>query len=325
MGLKKLIDYDFPKTWNKLKDFDDQNINLNIDKISETGYDSINYFIKNYYSLLFDSITLNKKMKLEFIPKINSYQSKYSKIDSCYYGKTIFETEKYVLKLYKNGNEYDKLSGSENLSIIKYLLLVTFDKQNNIKDYLTIYYNNNSLYEYNDKYFYIDKNKNITLKYFHSDELESQFLGEEKWNLNSEGKFIQKSGNVDPSLKNYPTGIVKDSTVPVSKFTKKDNWNGSFYIKTQIISDATKQITDIEYFIFIKDNYAILSIGAEHSKDKWCQGDYSLEKRDGFIYAKGKCDQDDVNDFSIKMENDNYYIQSKFFINKGWQQLEIRI
>lgn len=323
MGFKKIINYNFPKRWNNLKEgFDDQNPNLKIDKISKTGYDSINYFMKRYYSLLYDSIIINKKIKLDFIPQIKikfeTDGSDYTKVDSCYYGKTILETNNYILKLYKNGNKYDYLSGSENSSIVKYLLLVTFDKQNKMKDYLPIYHNNNSLYQYDDSYFYIYANRKITIKYFFSDELVSHFIGEENWNISSDGKFIQNTRNMDTSLEKYP----KETIASLTNLYKDSNWDGAYYIKTQIISSEINQVVDIEYFISITNGAGKLRINTKNLKDVWCEGEYYLRKGNGFIYGTGSCDQDDINDFMIKKEKENYYIKSKFFINKDWQLLQ---
>lgn len=102
----------------------------------------------------------------------------------------------------------------------------------------------------------------------------------------------------------------------------KQYWDGDYVIKTKAISNAEDhQVIDLKYYINIKGNKAILSIGAESSEDYWCEGDYYLESKDGGLYAVGKCDENDINDFMIKQNKNEYFIKSKRFENIDWQLL----
>lgn len=71
----------------------------------------------------------------------------------------------------------------------------------------------------------------------------------------------------------------------------------------------------------ISDKSSTLSIGAEQSQDYWCEGEYQLNEEQRILHAKGKCDEDDINDFYLKQENGKYFIKSKRFLNQDWQEL----
>ena len=123
----------------------------------------------------------------------------------------------------------------------------------------------------------------------------------------------------------------KDTLIPLKDSSKiiievntnnKNYWDGDYSIKTKAISNnEDKQEIVLRYYINIKDKKAVLSIGAESSEDYWCEGDYYLEIKDGGLYATGKCDEDDTNDFMIKLTKNQYYIKSKRFKNIDWQLL----
>lgn len=104
---------------------------------------------------------------------------------------------------------------------------------------------------------------------------------------------------------------------------QSNNWIGKFKIVARAISDYDGKEIDLYYIINIdSDNSAILSIGADHSEDYWCEGEYKLMNKNGIIHARGKCDQDDRDDFYLKHENGKTYIKSKRFINQDWQELQ---
>lgn len=101
------------------------------------------------------------------------------------------------------------------------------------------------------------------------------------------------------------------------------NWKGSYEITSKAISQYDKKEIDLSYTISIKsDKSAILSIGAEQAQDYWCEGSYALTKENDILHAKGKCDQDDTDDFYLKFEDEKYFIKSKRFLNQDWQELK---
>lgn len=124
--------------------------------------------------------------------------------------------------------------------------------------------------------------------------------------------------------------------IDLSIFTNKNNklqlkketntlftWKGSYKITAKIISQFDNKETDVLYSITVEsDQKAILSIGADNVQDYWCEGEYHLIKKDNILHAKGKCDQDDMDDFYLKNEDGKYYIKSKRFSNQDWQQLQ---
>ena len=193
IGFYKLLDYDFPKKWNNLQEIDDNNPNFKVEKISNKGYDSISYFIEKKYNFFYDSLKVNRKDKLKSIPKISKTIdeniSNFFKVDSSYYVYTLGRMANYSIKLFKDGGKFNNLKGNENFSVVNYLTMVTYDNSDNIKDLKTIYYHDNNIISYENIFFYIDKNLNITLKKFTFDELETNFLGIQKYKINKNGTF----------------------------------------------------------------------------------------------------------------------------------------
>lgn len=121
-----------------------------------------------------------------------------------------------------------------------------------------------------------------------------------------------------------PAIRTQEETNPESPSPKnKQNWKGDYQIRAKAISDYNQKEIVLLYSIAVtSDHSAILSIGADQVQDYWCEGDYYLTDKKGIIYARGKCDEDDLNDFMMKYEGDKYYIKSKRFLNQDWQILE---
>lgn len=139
LGEKKIIEYNFPKEWNNLEGIDDTNPYFSIEKISKKGYDSIFYFIEKSTDDLYNSLNYNKKQAIDISKKeaeilLKLYDSSVV-LDSVYYVGTISKTPNYTLKLYKNGDKYKSMLGSENeKSSFNYLCLTTFNNQDVLID-----------------------------------------------------------------------------------------------------------------------------------------------------------------------------------------------
>lgn len=128
-------------------------------------------------------------------------------------------------------------------------------------------------------------------------------------------KIIFSKKYIEKPLPDENTNTSIESISPI-------NWTGEYKIKTKAISNSNNQEFEIRYYITVTDsNSAVLSIGAENSEDHWCEGDYYITKENNFLHAKGKCDENDTNDFYIKHENNKYFIKSKRFTNQDWQEL----
>lgn len=108
-----------------------------------------------------------------------------------------------------------------------------------------------------------------------------------------------------------------------SLITLDKTWIGEYSIKTDAISNRDNKKFTLRYYITINSlSDAILSIGAENPQDYTCEGDYTLQIENNTLFASGKCDSDDINDFFIKYQEGNYYIKSKRFLSKDWLELK---
>jgi phage FluMu protein Com len=121
--------------------------------------------------------------------------------------------------------------------------------------------------------------------------------------------------------------IVKKEDIannPKKSITKPDKtWIGEYIIKTDALSNADNKKFTLRYYITINSlSDAILSIGAENPQDYTCEGDYTLQIDNNTLFASGKCDEDDINDFYIKKENNSFFIKSKRFLSKDWLEIK---
>lgn len=161
---------------------------------------------------------------------------------------------------------------------------------------------------------YLNRDGDLYLKEFEVDEEKTAFVKEEHLQ-------ISKDGNVKKISSNIPTANKKN--IPQEKRTSSNNYNGQYSIDAKAASYANKEEITLGYVLTLKSQkLAILSINAEHSEDYWCEGPYTLTKENDVLHAKGKCDQNDDDDFYLKFENGKAFIKSKRFIDKDWQKLK---
>ena len=162
---------------------------------------------------------------------------------------------------------------------------------------------------------YLNNQGNLYIKEFEADEEKTAFVKEEHFQISKNGNVKLVSSVKQPRIKNLEE--VKNN--PKSLIV----WKGDYEITTKAISDYNNEKFDMSYYINISNiNSAILSIGAKHSEDYLCEGDYKLQEKDNVLHARGKCDQDDRDDFYLKFEGGKYFIKSKRFINQDWQELK---
>lgn len=197
LGEKKLIEYDFPKEWNNLEEIDDTNPDFSIEKISKKGYDSIFYFIEKNTDDFYNSLTYNKKQTVDVSKKEAEILLKLYDIsvvlDSVYYVGTLSKTPNYTLKLYKNGDKYKSMLGSENeKSSFNYLYLTTFNNHDILIDSKIIYYNNYDDIQSYKRFFYIDENFEIYLSDFTVNELNTEIIGKTNFGIDEKGFFNKK-------------------------------------------------------------------------------------------------------------------------------------
>lgn len=248
----------------------------------------------------------NKNGNDIFIYDSTFKKNKYNKSLSRIYGKFVFNNDIDLIFIER------KPTDDEHVEPI--ITMYSYNKKYKI-DSLDIYETVNSE-AYLEKRFLIDKAKRINIYekskgYDKTNDGKDTLITERKesvFYISPKGKFILQPNHIIKKK----LSITNNSTV----------WIGNYNIKTKAISDGDNKEFIIRYYISIdSSDKAILSIGAEHSEDYWCEGDYYLTKENNILHAKGKCDQDDTNDFYLKYENGEYYIKSKRFEDQDWQVL----
>ncbi|WET49250.1 hypothetical protein PYS58_22290 [Chryseobacterium indologenes] len=238
----------------------------------------------------------------------------YSKLDSLK-GKKIIGNLNNSLELYIEKTTPKNL---ENADIYNQVTLFV-KKGEIIMDSMIIYESINYIEALTVKqfYYYIDNNK-IFLLNLSEDESGSSVKDWSEYYINESGKIKlvknKKAGNT--KIEKKPSQIENAET------TKSTNLIGSFKIYADAISNNTKEKVSLGYFITIKSlTKAVLSIDAKYSEDYGCEGEYRLIDEKSILHAKGKCDQDDVDDFYLKYDNGKCFIRSKRFINQDWLEL----
>ena len=129
------------------------------------------------------------QIKQPLLPRREFKENDYL-VDSAYYSQTLLQSKTYRLDIYKSGNRYQSKIGDEGLPPVDYLVLVTTDHNQRIIDHLVCYYDVHMLYESDERYFKINKNKNIVLTDFYVDEFKITFKGKRFYRINNKGKFI---------------------------------------------------------------------------------------------------------------------------------------
>ena len=170
-----------------------------MENVSEKGYDTLSYFLSlNSYNLYNTLKIKSKAIKLpdyESNVLLNLYDN-FVKLDSAYYIATLGKQSNYNINLYKNGDKYKELLGTnQEFSSFDYLVLVTESMKNIPIDYKIVYYTNfNDIISYH-RFFYIDKDFTITIKDFIQDELYTQSFKNKTFKINQEGFFIREKNN----------------------------------------------------------------------------------------------------------------------------------
>ncbi|WP_131701402.1 hypothetical protein [Chryseobacterium sp. FH2] len=283
--------------------------------------EQINFFDKKYdtdnkyYMVIDESNISNHPIKsylnckkegyfsIHFIPKTDSLRQFWENIFFKNYDFNNFNIERdniYIRNKIKNN--YDKYN------IFSIHIEKKFLSSNNACSVESTYFIDNS---YINIYLYNEKSQNWKLLKTIKAEMLPPYYDNKFFVTNFSKYFITTTENKNNS--NKP---------PVSN-SSLEKLKGSYKISSKAISNYNGEEILLDYFLsFESSKKAILSIGADHSEDYGCEGEYKLTKENNILHARGKCDQDDVDDFYIKSENEKYYIKSKRFINQDWQELE---
>lgn len=238
----------------------------------------------------------------------------YSKLDSLK-GRRIIGNLNNSLDLYIEKTTPRNL---ENADIYNQVTLF-IKKDKIIMDSIVIYESINYIDALTVKqlYYYIDNNK-IFLLNLSEDESGSSVNDWSEYYVNESGKIklVKNKKTDNTKIEKKPSQIENAET------TKNTNLIGSFKIYADAMSNNTKEKVSLGYFITIKSlTKAVLSIDAKYSEDYGCEGEYRLIDEKNILHAKGKCDQDDVDDFYLKYDNGKCFIRSKRFINQDWLEL----
>lgn len=220
----------------------------------------------------------------------------------------LYEGEKTVL-VNDESYEYQIISGSPAFSPNK-KYAVNFKDNEGMSSQISFYH--------------VEKSQ---LKHFITLWSENYIADHVIWNQNND--LILKLRKTDSGSYSYAKISVpelssnrKSNSTTVSQ-PSAQNWKGEYEITTRAISGYDQKEIDLVYTITVTSNDAsTLSIGAKQAQDYWCEGDYMMTNENGILHAKGKCDEDDVNDFYLKQENGKYFIKSKRFLDKNWQSLK---
>ncbi|MBD3906221.1 hypothetical protein NAL32_16505 [Chryseobacterium sp. Ch-15] len=160
---------------------------------------------------------------------------------------------------------------------------------------------------------YFNKDGNLFTKEFKTDEENTIFTKEEHFKLSNSGIITKQNSTIINENK---------GSIAKHKILKESDLIGAYKIYAPAISNSNGEEISLGYFITIKSpTKAVLSIDAKYSEDYGCEGEYRLTNNEKIIYAKGKCDQDNLDNFYIKYENEKYFIKSKRFLNQDWQEL----
>ena len=190
IGNLDAIGYEFPKKWG--------NMGLEeIDTFTTSKYTEIQKLLDFNY-IFFKSLQENsnyiKTLPIKYFEnkKITfKEQDPFFKTDSIsYFNGLIYQNKKIKVAFFKDRGLYNSFKGDEGC-VINYINLVVINEQNKVKDYLTVSITTNCLYNSLQRFFYIDKDLNVVIKDFRFDEIESIYLGQEKYKFNDKGVFVK--------------------------------------------------------------------------------------------------------------------------------------
>lgn len=300
IGKKEITEVKFPDYWNTQIYSDSE--------APPMTKEAVNYEEKLNALDYFDSVKgrlIKTKIYNNFLTKKNQ------KIDSLFILDSISNKDMtfIYIKSYKTEN-----GNYEFPPTFQEIDMLIFSKSN-FKEKVNIYSYRNYPYAVGMRLGYLNRQGDLYIKEFEIDEEKTTFVKEEHKQISMEGNVKLVSSVKKSKIKNLEE--VKNN--PKSLI----DWKGNYEITTKAISDFNNEKFDMSYYINVSNNNsAILSIGAKHSEDYLCEGDYKLQENDDILHARGKCDQDDRDDFYLKFENGKYFIKSKRFLNQDWQELK---
>lgn len=296
IGNKELLTTKFPQQW-RVRPYENSFPISESDAINESNLNKLDYFDNVKGKLLknkkYISFMTEKGFRLDSIFVVDSISNKKQSFIYLKTSKTIEDPN------------YDFPPTVHQIDILVF-------ENSQFSRKLNIYTKKSYPFAIDLKLGYFNKDGNLFTKEFKTDEENTIFTKEEHFKLSNDGLIIKQNSTI---IKENKSSIAKKNIL------KEVDLIGAYKIYAPAVSNSNGEEISLGYFITIKSSTkAILSIDAKYSEDYGCEGEYRLTNNENVIHAKGKCDQDSVDDFYLKYENGKYFIKSKRFINQDWQE-----
>lgn len=299
IGRREISKIIFPDQWN---------IQTYSDSEAPPMTEEAVYFEKKLNDLDYFTSTKGRLIKTKFYD--NLIGKKNQKIDSLFILDSI--TNKDVSFVYIKSFKTEK-GNYEFRPTMNDIDLLIFSNSK-FKKKLNIYSYRDYPYSVGIRLGYLNAKGDLYIKDFEVDEEKTALVKEEHIK-------ISDNGNIKIILDDKKSKMKKQVEV-TKNITSLTNWKGTYKITTAAISQFDNKEFELLYTITMNSNkIGILSIGADQVQDYWCEGNYTFTNENNILHGRGKCDQDDMDDFYLKIDSGKYYIKSKRFINKDWQEL----
>ncbi len=297
IGSEELIKTNFPQKW-RVHPYQDSFPVSKSDINNESRLNTLDYFDdikgKEVNNRIYNSLIEERGVRLDSTFVVDSISNK---------------NHSFVyLKSYKTiaDHDYDFPPTVHQIDMLIF-------ENNRFINSLNIYTKKSYPFAIDLKIGYFDRDGNLFTKEFKTDEEYTKFVKEEHLKLSDHGVITKQSSRIFEENK---------ENSGKQRAAEELDFVGTYKIYTLAISNSTGKEISLGYFITIKSpTKAILSIDAKYSEDYGCEGDYNLTQEKGILHGRGICDQDDVDDFYIKKENNQLFIKTKRFLNQDWQQL----
>ena len=299
IGRKEISEIVFPESWDIRSYSDSEAPPLTKEAVFfEQKLNDLDYFESTKGRLVtskfYDNILFKKNQKIDSLFILDSISNK--------------DVSFVYIKSYKTVNgDYDFPPKIREIDLLIFSKLKFKEKVN--------------IYSYRDYPFaigmrlgYLSAKGDLYLKDFEVDEEKTAFVHEEHLKISTNGNIKTISETNKFKLKNQVE--IPNNSINLI------NWKGTYEITTRGISQYDNKEINLLYTITMESNkLGILSIGADQVQDYWCEGNYIFAIENNILHGKGKCEQDDMDDFYLKSENEKFYIKSKRFLNQDWQEL----
>lgn len=305
-GMERMATTTFPAKWNN-EPIDDQAAGFSLANTKSDDYNTLFYFIQQYYDAQYDSLKAGgrkhfTKPLLPFTDAV-SYDPEVSQAEK------LWSNKNYAVTVYKDGGKFsEQPAGGDGKSTLNYMYLVT-EKSGKRLDSLLIFYSEPDPVLSRRQYYFIDKQKNIHLYRFQVEEEESALQETKSYKISPEGKFI-----------------VGPNTRPIAaEAPDLSRWKGIYTVGVEG-EETAAGTSNTRWTIDIGDNAVQVSSVTYHDPIL-CNGAYRAVEHAGKLelYYDGddsSCRKATAN-FIIKKEHGKFYAQGPFGEANVGQWLEL--